>query len=296
MRIYTHVAFDAFAELSLLPTGRFRVEFTTLFPEGSVRTIAGERLMSLPVLSFQDWVEWRTGSLASVWQEHMDRVAELEKEYRTHSVAATLELYHDFLDMYKTSVEKGTREDRLIPETPHDHILVGFALLQLGKNKKALGMFQRASLLDPKNAQIHWLTGKIAMVVHDFRAAAESFRESLLLKPEDRETYLLMADSLAILKRKRQVYYVLKRAKEYFPLDRGISLRLGRVAVELGELEDAGKCLEEINNVEGASGELFTALGKLYKKMGDRKKSEEYFRLARVFSRERGGVKLPWEV
>lgn len=297
IKVYVHTVFNAFAELGLYPTGKFRIQFTTLFPEGSVRTVAGEKLITLHILSINDWMNWKAGSLVSVWEEHMNSVAKYEGDHQSSPMAASLEAYYDFLSLFKTSLYTAIQEERLFPETVHDYLTSGFANLELGRKKKVFEMFRKAAMLDSGNFQIYRMTGKIALVVHDFKGAADFFAASLKLKPDDKQSYFLLADTWLLLNKKRQSFEALKKAKEVFPSDQEILLRLGKIATDLGELGDASLCLEEINTVESASVELFQALGRLYEKKRDRQKSQEYYRLARVFAREKGErSKLPWQM
>lgn len=296
-RVFAHEVFSAFAELSVLPIGTFVVQFITLFPEGSVRTFSGDRAVTFSMLSPLDEIYWKSGSLASLWQEHANRVTRHEAETRTSALAAELETYHDFVNLLRDNFEKAIREDRLVPKTVCDYLLAGFGNLDLGRTKKGLEMFVRAAKLDPGSARLPALAGRVALAIHDFHAARASLSESLRLNPEDEETALLLALVYRLTNQKRRVYEVLKETQARFPESKRISLELGIAALDIGEFPDAKSSLEEINTVDMASPQLFTALAELYRKTGDRKKSDEYSRLAKVFAREKEDRgRLPWQL
>ncbi len=291
LHLYSHKETNAWAELTLFPTGRLEIRFLTLFPSGSITTMQGQKRLTLEVLSPKDRCFSIPASLGEVWEVHQGHVLEYEREHSVKRVKATHDAYLDYVHLYKGKLREVVKGNCLVPKTIDDFLFLAFSHLDLMRKVDSEKMLEEAIKLEPENWYLHWIAGRIALCFRDFRKGAEHFQQSLRFNPQDRDSALHLADALVLLHRPKEAFLVLKKGKEMFPKDRLLTLRLGKLATDLGLLEDAETYLEEINNESGASVLLFQTLGRLHRKKGNYKKASEYRRLARVFAKQTG----PWE-
>jgi tetratricopeptide (TPR) repeat protein len=295
VKLYIHRNLPIFTEVSVLPNEDVQVQYITLFPAGSLMTTVGERQLTFRFMASRDLENWETGSLSSVFETHQKYMKDYEAKTVRPPLPATEEGYLDLLALQKQSIHRQLQEEKLVPRTILDYLVLGYLFLNQGRVMEALEMFQGAVNMDPDKPFLYRLAGRISLYVQNFEAASQYFYEAVDLDSENKEGYLWLSEALLQLNKKKEAFAILKKAHERFPKDTEFSLRFGIVATEVGELEEARASLEPLDGTTSPSKALFQALANLYNKLGDSKKAGNYSRLAKVFAKQKEDWKeLQW--
>ena len=88
-----------------------------------------------------------------------------------------------FQSVIRTQIENAEREARLQSRDPEAAGLLAMTLHAYQQYDRAAQAYSRASQLEPKNFDWHYLRGAVQVELGAFNRAAESFRSALRLRP-----------------------------------------------------------------------------------------------------------------
>jgi tetratricopeptide (TPR) repeat protein/predicted Ser/Thr protein kinase len=202
-------------------------------------------------------------------------------------------------DMVERAEELGRRALALDPELADAHMVIGGALLILGKTDEAIGEMREAVRLDPENGQTHQNLARALWVGKgDFAAAIPEFERAIELNPESGYSYLQLGLLLAWEGKYERAIEICKRAVElqdqYISGNAGLQVvganaRLGYVYYLQGRYEEALRQYERGLAFVASSDhalkertaiEVNMKLGAAYHRMGQAVEAERHFKRA----------------
>ena len=86
---------------------------------------------------------------------------------------------------------------RQTPDNPELLAGLGFVLARQGDLRKAIATLRKSSRLDPDNAGVRFLLGRVQFEAQQFDAAVSNFEQAILKEPENESFYLEYAQILA---------------------------------------------------------------------------------------------------
>jgi tetratricopeptide (TPR) repeat protein len=124
------------------------------------------------------------------------------------------------------------------PDHVQAALLLGRALVELGRLDEAVGVLERIASLAPGHAAYVAL-GEALERGRDFRRAAEAYQKALGAQPNDLETHRRLATSLAMTGLIEPAIRTLERATHLAPADPRIRFALGRLYLTASRFQEA---------------------------------------------------------
>ncbi len=149
--------------------------------------------------------------------------------------------------------------------SPRAFIGAGLNLARTGQFERAMPLLREAIRRDPDNYKAHHALVKVLMahVEKESKAsplapatasiylqAIEHARRTIELKPDHTQAYLLWGIALKELGEAKQALIPLRRGIAASPMDVDLRVTLAEVLVDLGEIEEAQKTIDDARSIE----------------------------------------------
>lgn len=179
---------------------------------------------------------------------------------------------------YKESaLQMLTKMVQLAPDSVRSHQVLGDAFFAEDRFAEALGEYQAAAKIQPRDPELHFLVGNSYFKQMQFPLAVESFERTIQLDPLNVEAYLMKGEALMLLGETGAAVPALQKSLE---LDKNLArahLLLGKAYSGQGKLDEALLHLEK-GAVADKDGSAHYQLFLLYRRLQQPEKAQQALR------------------
>ncbi len=145
---------------------------------------------------------------------------------------------------------------------------LGNALVRQGREDEAIRSYERALVLDPRYAAIHFNLGNLLVARGDLDSAARHYKEAAEASPDFHEAYWALGNVAAMRNDLDSAVELFRRSLAISPLEANALFSLGTVLGKRGQLDDAVGYLKKAIEIRPDHAETHHNLGRVLATLG----------------------------
>ena len=170
--------------------------------------------------------------------------------------------------LFEDVVHSVSESVALDPARPEAYVLLAQANLELSKSASAEQAIEAACRAGLDSADLHYIRGVILEQRNDLTAAVGEYGRARAMNAEDVDYLVAQAECLVALDRPAEALALLDENRNRFDEDATVAVLAGRIAVLLGDLEDAAARLGQAAAALSDSRVVAEELGLLFVRAG----------------------------